>query len=125
MSKVLVKIAGAIVYIKVEHRLLTLRPSTFDFFSLLTNQSFQTSHFNMKASVMDLRYRTKEILRALDAKEEITLTHRGTTKGTIVPVKSNSKASKALASHPAIGMWSDQNESVGELMTRIRKPRSC
>jgi antitoxin (DNA-binding transcriptional repressor) of toxin-antitoxin stability system len=79
----------------------------------------------MKASVMDLRYRTKEILRALDAKEEITLTHRGTTKGTIVPVKSNSKASKALASHPAIGMWSDQNESVGELITRIRKPRSC
>ena len=74
---------------------------------------------------MDLRYRTKEILRALDAKEEIILTHRGTKKGTIVPVQSDSKASKALASHPAVGMWSDQKETVSELITRIRKPRAC
>lgn len=79
----------------------------------------------MKASVMDLRYRTKEILRALDAKEEITLTHRGTKKGTIIPVDSKSNNSKTLPTHPAVGMWADQQESVEQLISRIRKPRSC
>ena len=40
----------------------------------------------MKASVMDLRYRTKEVLRALEAREEIVLTHRGAEKGKIIPL---------------------------------------
>lgn len=79
----------------------------------------------MKASVMDLRYRTREILRALEAKEEITLTHRGTEKGTIIPASSLSPDSKSLADHPAVGMWADQTESVPDLIARIRQPRSC
>lgn len=79
----------------------------------------------MKASVMDLRYRTREILRALEAKEEITLTHRGTEKGTIIPTTPQPSDSKSLASHPAVGMWADHEESVPALIARIRQPRSC
>lgn len=79
----------------------------------------------MKASVMDLRYRTREILRALEAKEEITLTHRGTEKGTIIPATAQSSDAKSLAEHPAVGMWADQIESVPDLIARIRQPRSC
>ena len=74
---------------------------------------------------MDLRYRTKEILRALDAREEITLTHRGTEKGKIIPVKVKTRAHGSLHEHPAVGMWADCAETVPDLIARIRKPRSC
>ena len=79
----------------------------------------------MKASVMDLRYRTREILRALEANEEITLTHRGTEKGTIIPTTSRPSDAESLANHPAVGMWADHQESVPALIARIRQPRSC
>jgi prevent-host-death family protein len=79
----------------------------------------------MKATVMDLRYRTKEILRALDAREEITLTHRGTEKGKIIPAEPKPRAHGSLGEHPAVGMWADCVETVPELLARIRKPRSC
>lgn len=79
----------------------------------------------MKASVMDLRYRTEEILRALDARQEITLTQRGTEKGRISPTEAKPRVHGSLLWHPAIGLWADCTESVPELIARIRKPRSC
>ena len=79
----------------------------------------------MKASVMDLRYRTKEILRALEANEEIILTHRGNEKGKITPIHQKETHSESLPHHQAIGMWSDFQESVPEMISRLRKPRTC
>ncbi len=79
----------------------------------------------MKASVMDLRYRTKEILRALEAKEEIILTHRGIEKGKITPISRPDADSTSLADHEAVGMWSDSEESVPDMISRMRKPRTC
>jgi antitoxin (DNA-binding transcriptional repressor) of toxin-antitoxin stability system len=79
----------------------------------------------MKASAMDLRYRTKEVLRALEANEEVVLTHRGNKKGTIVPVAAESSQRVKVASHEAIGMWADEVETVAEKLARIRKPRGC
>ena len=79
----------------------------------------------MKASVMDLRYRTKEVLRALEGREEIILTHRGTTKGRIIPIQGEISASPSITGHEAIGMWADAKETVPALIARIRKPRSC
>ncbi len=77
----------------------------------------------MKASVMDLRYRTKEVLRALEGREEITLTHRGKAKGKIVPADGIHPASPKITDHEAIGMWADHQEPVPALVARIRKPR--
>jgi antitoxin (DNA-binding transcriptional repressor) of toxin-antitoxin stability system len=79
----------------------------------------------MKASVMDLRYRTKEVLRALEANEEIVLTHRGNQKGKIVPMAAESSPRAKVASHEAVGMWADESEPVAEKLRRIRKPRAC
>jgi antitoxin (DNA-binding transcriptional repressor) of toxin-antitoxin stability system len=79
----------------------------------------------MKASVMDLRYRTKEVLRALEANEEIVLTHRGNRKGKIVPIAAESSERMKVASHEAVGMWADEVETVDEKLVRIRKPRAC
>ncbi|MFT4176277.1 MAG: type II toxin-antitoxin system prevent-host-death family antitoxin [Luteolibacter sp.] len=79
----------------------------------------------MKASVMDLRYKTKDVLRALEAQEEIILTHRGTTKGKIVPIEDHDASVPSLLDHPAIGMWKNDGESVPAMIERIRKPRTC
>ena len=79
----------------------------------------------MIASVMDLRYRTKEVLRALEAREEIVLTHRGVKKGKIVPIAQKCTVSASIASLAAVGMWSDDSEPVEEMVARLRKPRSC
>jgi antitoxin (DNA-binding transcriptional repressor) of toxin-antitoxin stability system len=79
----------------------------------------------MKTSVMDLRYRTKEILRAIDVREEVTLTHRETEKAKIIPTEAKPRAPRSLHEHPAVGMWADSTESVSELIARIRMPRSC
>jgi prevent-host-death family protein len=79
----------------------------------------------MKATVMDLRYRTKEVLRALEAREEIVLTHRGVEKGKIVPLAQKCSVSPSISTLAAVGMWSDHSEPVEEMVARLRKPRSC
>lgn len=78
----------------------------------------------MKASVMDLRYRTKDVLRALEANEEIILTHRGAEKGKIVPLEAPGLSLTSISGHPAVGMWSGDSEPVPEMIARLRSPRT-
>ena len=40
----------------------------------------------MEASIVDLRYKMNDVLKALDRKEEVTVLYRGTVKGKIIPV---------------------------------------
>lgn len=56
----------------------------------------------MKASVVDLRYKMKDILKALDRKEKVTILYHGNVKGTITPVD-NIKPKK-IKEHPFFGM---------------------
>lgn len=80
----------------------------------------------MKASVMDLRYRTKEALRALEAREEIVLTHRGAEKGKIIPLDQQQPTRRPpISKLPAVGMWADDHEPVPVMVARLRKPRPC
>ncbi len=79
----------------------------------------------MKASVMDLRYKTRDILHALEVREEIILTHRGSVKGRIVPAGTDLQGTVDILGHPAVGMWKDEEEPVSDTIRRIRKPRSC
>jgi antitoxin (DNA-binding transcriptional repressor) of toxin-antitoxin stability system len=41
----------------------------------------------MQASVGDLRYRMKDVLRALERRETVTILYHGKVKGTIVPAE--------------------------------------
>lgn len=79
----------------------------------------------MKASVMDLRYRTKEVLRALEAREEIVLTHRGTEKGKIIPPGQQQATRQPISKLAAVGMWAGEAEPVPDMLARLRKPRPC
>jgi len=40
----------------------------------------------MNATIVELKYKLKEILSALEKREQITILYRGKVKGTIVPV---------------------------------------
>jgi antitoxin (DNA-binding transcriptional repressor) of toxin-antitoxin stability system len=76
----------------------------------------------MEASITDLRYKTREILKALDRSETVDLMYHGKLKGRIVPAAAGKKA-VSLREHPFFGSWKDDKRSVEEIMTELRKPR--
>lgn len=75
----------------------------------------------MKASIIDLRYKMKDVLKALDRKEEVTILYHGKVKGVIVPV--NNKKKKKVKDHPFFGMLKSSDISVSEKMQNLRGPR--
>jgi hypothetical protein len=76
----------------------------------------------MRASSVDLRYKTKEILAALDRRETVALHVRGKLKGYIVPAE-RGKATMKVEEHPFFGSRSDDREEVAGIMKRLRSPR--
>jgi hypothetical protein len=76
---------------------------------------------NMKASIVDLRYKTREILRALERNETVTVLYHGKVKGIIEPAGKSPHA--RVRDHPFFGMYRDDRESVQDQMERLRKPR--
>ena len=75
----------------------------------------------MKASVVDLRYKMNEVLKALDRRERVTITHHGKVKGIIEPVRSALR--KKVEDHPFFNMTADDSEPVAELMDKLRVSR--
>ena len=76
---------------------------------------------NMKASIVDLRYKTKEILKALEARESVSIYYHGKLKGTIVPPDPAKKFDSKK--HPAFGMWKSDKRSVRQIMKELRRSR--
>lgn len=76
----------------------------------------------MKATSVDLRYKTKEILAALDRRETVSLHVRGKLKGYIIPAEQGKVTMKA-EDHPFFGSRPDDREEVSAIMERLRKPR--
>jgi hypothetical protein len=75
----------------------------------------------MEASVVDLRYKMKDVLEALERREVVRILYHGQIKGTIVPV-SNSRKTK-MTDHPFFGMRKGEQTSVSEEMDNLRKGR--
>ncbi len=76
----------------------------------------------MKASVVDLRYKMNDVLKALDRNEKVTVLYRGKVKGIIVPAGHD--PSLRMKDHPFFGMSSqDTGKSVQEEMDDLRKAR--
>ena len=75
----------------------------------------------MKASIVDLRYKTAEILKALSRNESVTVLYHGKVKGVIQPA-GGTPASK-VKDHPFFGMIKVTDETVIEEMEKLRKPR--
>lgn len=75
----------------------------------------------MKASIVDLRYKMNDVLKALDRKEEVTVLYRGKVKGRILPV--SDKKGGAVKEHPFFAMYKDRKFSVAEEMEKLRGGR--
>ena len=74
----------------------------------------------MKASVVDLRYRMNEILKAIDRNEEVTILYHGKVKGVIKPKISRDR--RPISDHPFFNMYSSK-KTVPEMMAKLRGDR--
>jgi hypothetical protein len=79
----------------------------------------------MKASIIDMRRRMKDVLSALDRNEPVTVTYRGKDRGVIYPIGAGKPKTKSIAEHPAVGMWRDREDmkDVDAYVRGLRKSR--
>jgi len=77
----------------------------------------------VKATILDLRYRTKDVLKAVERGETITVLHRGKVKASIVPAPA--KARRPLRQDPAFGMWKGRKDlaNVTRFVRDLRRGR--
>jgi len=75
----------------------------------------------MKASIVDLRYKTKDILKALERNESVTVLYHGKVRGVIRPVKEKSVAK--VKDHPFFGMAGKPEKAVLDELEGLRKLR--
>lgn len=75
----------------------------------------------MIATVVDLRYRTTEVFKALERGERVTLLKRGKVKGTIYP--EGRPDTMDMKDHPFFGMEKNAKQSVAEVMKGLRRGR--
>src|SRR5712691_1998118 len=80
----------------------------------------------MRASIVAPRYHMKDVLRAIDRGESVTVLYRGKEKARLVP--SGEKAGQTLVNpsdHPACGMWKDREDMADPVayIRRLRQPR--
>lgn len=79
----------------------------------------------VKATFLDLRKRSKDIVKALDQNQSVTLFYRGKAKGVIVPASSPPRKAASIADHRAFGMWRDRADLKGVrgIVAKLRKAR--
>lgn len=76
----------------------------------------------MKATVVDLRYKMNDILKALDRNERVTVLYHGKTKAVMVPV--GAAGAGKIVEHPFFGMTAgDDKPTVAEVMDDLRGSR--
>jgi hypothetical protein len=76
----------------------------------------------MKATIVDLRYKMNDVLKALDRNEQVTVFYRGKAKGTLIPL--GKKSQLKISDHPFFGMLSPNDEkTVQDVMDGLRGSR--
>ena len=77
----------------------------------------------MRASVVDMRYRMKEVLNALRHHETVDILYHGKLAGTIFPARASSPK-KDFRDHPFFGMHAGRKQgSVENVMRKLRGGR--
>lgn len=83
----------------------------------------------MNASIVDLRYHMKDVLRAINRGETVTVLYRGKEKAKLTPIAPPSSASgKAMKVEdtPLFGMWKDRDDMADPIayVRKLREPRT-
>jgi antitoxin (DNA-binding transcriptional repressor) of toxin-antitoxin stability system len=77
----------------------------------------------MQASVVDLRYKMKDVLEALKRNEVVGVSFRGKKIADITPITALSKKPKQVADHAFFGMCKKAKLTVASEMTKLRGGR--
>ena len=75
----------------------------------------------MNASIVDLRYKTKQILAALDRQETVSVLYHGKLKGRLVPAVSADR--KKVQDSAFFRMLAKDRTPVAEVMQTLRGGR--
>lgn len=75
----------------------------------------------MQASIVELRYHMKDVLKALERNEIVQVLYRGKVKASLIPEQSTKKAGH-VNQHPFFGMDLG-DRSVEEVMQELRGGR--
>ena len=75
----------------------------------------------MNATVVDLRTKMKQVLRALDRRARVTLLCRGKVRGTIIPVENETRV--RARDCPMFGMYRKDRKPVHKIMEELRGGR--
>ncbi len=81
----------------------------------------------MKATFVDLRKRSGEIIDAINRNETVTVYYRGKPKAIMRPLaKTTGKPARSSKQHPAFGMWADRKDmtDVTNFVKKIRMRHS-
>lgn len=76
----------------------------------------------MEASIIDLRYKMKSVLKSLERNEDVKIYYHNTWIGTIIPRKQE-QSEKSVKDHPFFGMHAADKTSVEEHMQKLRGER--
>ena len=81
----------------------------------------------MEARIVDLRYRMKSVLEALDREESVTILHRGKPRAQLTPIAAKARGAPKATDHPFFGMWKNRGdmEDVNAYVRGIRKSRTA
>ena len=82
----------------------------------------------MDASIVDLRYKMNDVLKALDRNEEVRIFLRGKLKGRIIGIGKSEKDGNvkkmSVADHEFFGMLKDDTTPVEEIIDKLRTERT-
>jgi antitoxin (DNA-binding transcriptional repressor) of toxin-antitoxin stability system len=84
----------------------------------------------MDATIVDLRYRMKNVLQAIDRGEAVTVLYRGKPKATLVPIspalRASGKDAPKMADQPLFGLWKDRDDlsDPASYVRNLREPRA-
>ena len=83
-----------------------------------------TLEHTVQATILDLRRRMPEVLRALDRHERVTILYRGKERAVLVPSgeKPAKSGRKRASDHAAFGMWADRDD-FGDVADHVRTLR--
>jgi antitoxin (DNA-binding transcriptional repressor) of toxin-antitoxin stability system len=80
----------------------------------------------MDATIVDLRYRMKDVLRAIDRGETVNVLYRGKKKAVLTPVTDEPRLKGAKVSEqPFFGLWRDRDDMADPVVyvRELRRPR--
>ncbi len=84
----------------------------------------------MDANVVDLRYRMKDVLGAIDRGETVTVLYRGKEKAKLTPIppsrEISDKSAPKTQDQPLFGLWKDREDFAdpASYIRGLRKPRT-